>query len=126
MRFLREKWRPCCLCGFLVLAAGGLLLCSSARVLDGAFPSRGFFCDTPADLLGIVGQVWNTRGVDHNKVDMLPGVKGRQAQHLTTLAAFICAIVASGSTQLPKVANGICDGAAPPSREKRKCLVVKS
>ena len=49
----------------------------------------------------------------------MPGVRGRQAQHLTTLAAFICAIVASGSTQLPKVAKKICDGASPPSREKR-------
>ena len=49
----------------------------------------------------------------------MPGVTGRQAQHLTTLAAFICAIVASGSTQLPQVAKKICDGANPPSREKR-------
>ena len=49
----------------------------------------------------------------------MPGLRGRQAQHLNTLAAFICAIVASGSTQLPKVANKICDGANPPSREKR-------
>jgi hypothetical protein len=49
----------------------------------------------------------------------MPAVRGRQAQHLTTLAAFICAIVASGSTQLPKVAKKICDGACPPSREKR-------
>jgi hypothetical protein len=49
----------------------------------------------------------------------MPGVRGRQAQHLTTLAAFICAIVASGSTQLPKVAKKMCDGASPPSREKR-------
>ena len=49
----------------------------------------------------------------------MPDVRGRQAQHLTTLAAFICAIVASGSTQLPQVAKKICDGASPPSREKR-------
>ena len=49
----------------------------------------------------------------------MPAVRGRQAQHLTTLAAFICAIVASGSTQLPKVAKKICDGAIPASREKR-------
>lgn len=49
----------------------------------------------------------------------MPNVRGRQAQHLTTLAAFICAIVASGSIQLPKVAKKIFDGATPPSREKR-------
>lgn len=49
----------------------------------------------------------------------MPNVRGRQAQHLTTLAAFICAIVASRSTQLPIVGKKICDGAAPPSREKR-------
>ena len=48
----------------------------------------------------------------------MPGVRGRQAQHLTTLAAFICAIVASGSTQLPQVAKKICDGTTS-SREKR-------
>ena len=52
---LREKSRPCCLCGFPVLAAAGLLLCSWAGVPDGAFPSRGSFCDIPADLWGIGG-----------------------------------------------------------------------
>jgi hypothetical protein len=49
----------------------------------------------------------------------MPDVRGRKAQHLTTLAGFICAIVASGSTQLPQVAKKICDGASPSSREKR-------
>ena len=48
----------------------------------------------------------------------LAEVRGGQAQHLTSLAAFIRAIVASGSTQLPKVAKKICDRAAPASREK--------
>ncbi len=49
----------------------------------------------------------------------MPNVRGRQAQHLTTLAAFVCAIVGSGSTQLPKVARKICSEATPASREKR-------
>jgi hypothetical protein len=49
----------------------------------------------------------------------MPNVRGRQAQHLPMLVAFICAIVASGSTQLPKVAKKICNGFAPASREKR-------
>jgi len=49
----------------------------------------------------------------------MANVRGRQVQHLATLGAFICGIVASGSTQLPEVAKKICDGAAPASREKR-------
>ena len=53
---LRDMWRPCCLCGFLVLAAVGLLSCSWACVPDGAFPSRDSFCDIPADLWRIGGQ----------------------------------------------------------------------
>ena len=46
-------------------------------------------------------------------------MRGRQAQHLAILAVFVCAIVASGSTQLPRVARKICAEATPASREKR-------
>jgi hypothetical protein len=56
----------------------------------------------------------------------MPNLRGRQTQHLTTLAAFICAIVASGSTQLPKVAKKMSDGAFPPSREKRLSRWLKN
>src|SRR5881628_1584289 len=44
---------------------------------------------------------------------------GRLAQHLATLAAFISGIVASTSTQLPKVASHVPDGTKPESRVKR-------
>lgn len=56
----------------------------------------------------------------------MPGLTGRQTRHLSTLAAFICSIVASGSTQLPKVARKIHDGASPPSREKRLSRWINS
>jgi hypothetical protein len=41
------------------------------------------------------------------------------ARHLTTLAALISGIVGSQSTQLPKVAPHVPDGAKPASRSKR-------
>ena len=44
---------------------------------------------------------------------------GRLARHLATLAAFISGIVASKSTQLPKVASHVPDGTQPESRVKR-------
>jgi hypothetical protein len=44
---------------------------------------------------------------------------GIVARHLTTLAALISGIVGSQSTQLPKVATHIPDGAKPASRIKR-------
>src|SRR3989442_10196540 len=44
---------------------------------------------------------------------------GRLARHLATLAAFISGIVASKSTQLPKVASHVPDGTKPESRVKR-------
>jgi hypothetical protein len=47
----------------------------------------------------------------------MPVVRGRQAPHVIMLAAFICAIVASVTAQLPKMAQKICDGAIPASRE---------
>ena len=45
--------------------------------------------------------------------------KGNLARHLTTLAALISGIVASKSTQLPKVASQVPDGNKPDSRVKR-------
>src|ERR671938_1167977 len=45
--------------------------------------------------------------------------QGRCARHLATLAALISGIVASKSTQLPKVAAKVPDGAKPESRVKR-------
>jgi hypothetical protein len=49
-----------------------------------------------------------------------PGeLTGRLARHLGTLAAFISGIVASKSTQLPKVASNVPDGTKPESRIKR-------
>jgi Transposase DDE domain len=45
--------------------------------------------------------------------------QGRGARHLTTLAAMISGIVASKSTQLPKVAAKVPDGTKPESRVKR-------
>src|SRR5436305_12268949 len=44
---------------------------------------------------------------------------GRLARHLTTLAALISGIVASKSTQLPKIAAQVPDGAKPESRVRR-------
>ena len=44
---------------------------------------------------------------------------GIVARHLTTLAALISGIVGSQSTQLPKVATHVPDGAKPESRIKR-------
>src|SRR5499426_1937595 len=44
---------------------------------------------------------------------------GRLARHLATLAAFISGIVASKSTQLPKVAAKVPNGSKPESRVKR-------
>jgi hypothetical protein len=49
-----------------------------------------------------------------------PGkLTGRLARHLTTLAACISGIVASKSTQLPRVAAKVPDGSKPESRVKR-------
>ena len=45
--------------------------------------------------------------------------QGRCARHLTTLAAMISGIVASKSTQLPKVAATVPNGIKPESRVKR-------
>src|SRR5262247_1795232 len=45
--------------------------------------------------------------------------QGRCARHLTTLAALISGIVASQSTQLPKVAAKVPTGTKPESRVKR-------
>jgi Transposase DDE domain len=44
---------------------------------------------------------------------------GTVARHLTTLAALISGIVASKSTQLPKIAAHVADGTQPESRVKR-------
>jgi hypothetical protein len=44
---------------------------------------------------------------------------GNMARHLTTLAALISGIVGSQSTQLPKIAAHVPDGAKPESRVKR-------
>ena len=44
---------------------------------------------------------------------------GRMARHVTTLAALLSGIVASKSTQLPKVAAHVPDGTKPESRVKR-------
>ena len=46
-------------------------------------------------------------------------IRGRMAQHLTTLAAFISGIVGSQSSQLPKIATKIADRSKPESRVKR-------
>src|SRR5215217_2204054 len=45
--------------------------------------------------------------------------QGKVARHLTTLAALISGIVGSQSTQLPKIATRVPDGAKPESRVKR-------
>ena len=45
--------------------------------------------------------------------------QGRCARHLTTLAALISGIVASKSTQLPKVAATVPNDTKPESRVKR-------
>lgn len=44
---------------------------------------------------------------------------GNRARHLSTLAALISGMVASKSTQLPKVASQVPDGTKPESRVKR-------
>jgi hypothetical protein len=44
---------------------------------------------------------------------------GNRARHVTTLAALISGIVASKSTQLPKIAPQVPDGTTPESRVKR-------
>jgi hypothetical protein len=45
--------------------------------------------------------------------------KGNLARHVTTLAALISGIVASKSTQLPKIASQVPEGTKPESRVKR-------
>lgn len=45
--------------------------------------------------------------------------QGQRARHLTTLAALISGIVASKSTQLPKIAAKVPESAKPESRVKR-------
>ena len=44
---------------------------------------------------------------------------GNRARHVTTLAALMSGIVASKSTQLPKIATQVPDGTKPESRVKR-------
>ena len=51
---------------------------------------------------------------------------GRVAQHMATLAALISGIVASKSTQLPKVAAHVPTGAQPESRVKRFARWLKN
>src|SRR5215471_3042415 len=51
---------------------------------------------------------------------------GRVARHLTTLAALISGIVGSQSTQLPKIAAHVSDGAQPESRAKRFARWLKN
>ena len=51
---------------------------------------------------------------------------GTVARHLTTLAALISGIVASKSTQLPKLATQVPDGARPESRVKRFARWLKN
>jgi Transposase DDE domain len=49
-----------------------------------------------------------------------PGqLQGQRARHVVTLAAFISGIVASKSTQLPKIAAQVPNGSKPESRIKR-------
>jgi hypothetical protein len=56
-----------------------------------------------------------------------PGqLTGTVARHLTTLAALISGIVASKSTQLPKMAPQVPDGAKPESRVKRCARWLKN
>ena len=59
--------------------------------------------------------------VIHNALrQWYPGkLRGNRARHLTTLAALISGIVASKSTQLPKIATQVPDGNKPESRVKR-------
>ena len=45
--------------------------------------------------------------------------RGRLAQHLTSLAAFMSGIVGSKSSQLPSIATKVPDRAKPESRVKR-------
>ncbi len=69
---LTEELRPCCLCGVPVLVVAGLVLCSWVGVPGGAFPSRGRFCDIPADLRGIGGQAETAHDVEYGRGQMLP------------------------------------------------------
>ena len=46
---------------------------------------------------------------------------GNRARHVTTLAALISGIVASKSTQLPKIATQVPDGTKPESRDQTMC-----
>jgi hypothetical protein len=52
--------------------------------------------------------------------------QGQRARHLTTLAALISGIVASKSTQLPKVAAKVPDSTKPESRVKRFARWVRN
>ena len=51
---------------------------------------------------------------------------GTVARHLTTFAALISGIVASQSTQLPKMATQVPDGTKPESRVKRFARWVRN
>src|SRR5438067_10662234 len=51
---------------------------------------------------------------------------GRCARHLTTLAALISGIVASKSTQLPKISAKVPDGTQAESRGKRFARWVRN
>ena len=60
------------------------------------------------------------RAIRRSLTQCYPGEPtGNVARHLNTLAALISGIVASKSTQLPKVASKVPDGAKPESRVKR-------
>jgi hypothetical protein len=60
------------------------------------------------------------RAIRRSLTQCYPGAPtGNVARHLNTLAALISGIVASKSTQLPKVASMVPDGAKPESRVKR-------
>jgi len=49
-----------------------------------------------------------------------PGkLQGQRARHVVTLAALVSGIVASKSTQLPKIASQVPNGTKPESRVKR-------
>jgi hypothetical protein len=60
------------------------------------------------------------RAIRDTRRQAYPGeLQGRGARHLTTLAALLSGIVASKSTQLPKVAAKVPNGTQPESRVKR-------
>src|SRR5262249_15672578 len=52
--------------------------------------------------------------------------QGNMMRHVTTLAALISGIVGSQSTQLPKIATHVPDGAKPESRVKRFARWVRN